>query len=85
MNEQEKTISFLSVLILAVAAFGQTPAEKPAAAYHKPADVAVALKDFATRYPALARLESIGKSAGGREIQILRLAGPGQSSSNSSP
>ena len=71
-------IGFLCVLILAVAAFGQIPAEKPAAAIHRPDEVAAVLKDFAARYPALARLESIGKSAGGREIKILRLAGRGQ-------
>lgn len=45
--------------------------------YHKPAEVAARLKGWAAEYPSLARLDTIGKSAGGRDIPVLRLAGPG--------
>ena len=71
-----KTLSgFLGLLVFATAAFGQAAAENPAGPFRRPSEAVSALKNFAARYPALAVLEIIGKSAGGREIPVLRLAG----------
>ncbi|MHB8054824.1 MAG: M14 family metallopeptidase [Candidatus Aminicenantales bacterium] len=79
---RNKLIPVLSCLVLFIgiggaAARGQQAPPPKAPAYHKPAEVGAQLKAWVAQYPALARLESIGKSAGGRDIQILRLAGPG--------
>jgi len=56
---------------------GKAQAPKAPLVYHKPADASAALKGYATQYPALTQVTVIGKSAGGREIQILRIAGAG--------
>jgi hypothetical protein len=45
--------------------------------YHDRSETASTLEAFAGAHPDLASLESIGSSAGGRPIQILRVAGPG--------
>jgi len=78
---RSKGIPILSCLLLFVGigglAGGQQPPASDTPAYHKPADVVAQLKDWAAKYPVLARLESIGKSAGGRELFVLRIAGPG--------
>ncbi len=80
MNRNRRIAFFSLFLFLAggLAVFGQAPAAKPAAAYRSPAEIANVLKALAGKYPALARLETVGKSAGGREISILRLAGAGK-------
>jgi murein tripeptide amidase MpaA len=62
-------------LILALPA----PKARAATEYHKPEEVAAALKDYAAKYPQIARLQSLGKGSGGSEIWLLRIAGrPGQ-------
>jgi len=85
MNRR-KAILFLCGVVLLIgiggmAARGQQAPAPNAPAYHKLAEVGAQLKAWQAQYPALARVESIGKSAGSREIQILRLAGPGQAES----
>lgn len=78
---RSKRVPVLSCLVLFIGigglAGGQQPPASDAPAYHKPAEVAAQLKDWVAKYPTLARLESIGKSAGGRDIFVLRIAGPG--------
>ena len=66
---------FLGLLVFAAAAFGQAPAGNLGGPFRKPAEAVSALKDLAAGFPAVAALEIIGKSAGGREIPVLRLAG----------
>ncbi|MCJ7587719.1 MAG: M14 family metallopeptidase [Candidatus Aminicenantes bacterium] len=56
--------------VLAMAA----PALRPAAAYHKPEEVAAVLQGYAAKYPQLAKLQSLGKGSGGSDIWLLRLA-----------
>jgi hypothetical protein len=61
-------------------AAGNAQAPKTPAVYHKPADLGALLKAFPVQYPKLAQLTSLGKSAGAREIPILRIAGTGSPS-----
>jgi hypothetical protein len=60
-------------------ASGNAQAPKTAAVYHKPADIGALLKAFTIQFPKLTQVTSIGKSAGGRDIPILRIAGEGPS------
>ncbi|MBN1938865.1 MAG: hypothetical protein JW843_04720 [Candidatus Aminicenantes bacterium] len=62
----------------ALTATGQTPAAKKAAGFRLPAEITGAMNVLAGKYPALVRMEVIGKSAGGRDIPMLRLAGAGK-------
>ncbi len=66
------------VSALSLAALAQEPAVKAAAAYRPPAEIVKALHTLAGRFPALARVETLGKSAGGKEIPVLRLSGAGK-------
>ncbi|RPI20659.1 MAG: hypothetical protein EHM61_26575 [Acidobacteria bacterium] len=42
--------------------------------YHNPDEVNQILKDFAARYPQIATVQTIGKSAGGTELYVLQIA-----------
>lgn len=48
----------------------------PAADYKTPLEVEAILQDFATRYPSLMTLESIGKTVEGRDIWAAKITGP---------
>jgi hypothetical protein len=61
-------------------ASGNAQAPKAPAVYHKPADIGALLKAMTVQYPKLAQMTTIGKSAGGRDIPILRIAGSGAAS-----
>ncbi len=64
-----------------VALTGSLPAAPQAASqdlsfdrYHNPDEVNQILRDLAARYPQLATLQTIGKSAGGTELYVLQIA-----------
>ena len=64
------------VLTAAFACIAWTvPAVWPSTAYHRPEEVAAALKSSADKYSRLAKLDSIGKGSGGSDIWLLRIAG----------
>jgi hypothetical protein len=65
----------LVILGLALAA-GPARAQEPPK-YHDQAGLAKALQGLAAAHKTIARLESIGKSRGGRDIWALEIAGPG--------
>jgi len=65
----------LVILGLALAAGPARAQETPK--YHDQAGLAKALQGLAAAHKTLARLESIGKSGGGRDIWALEIAGPG--------
>jgi hypothetical protein len=68
-------VFMVAILVLALT----VPVVWPATAYHKPEEVAAALKDYAAKYPQISKLQSLGKGSGGSEIWLLRIAGrPGQ-------
>ncbi|RPJ55438.1 MAG: hypothetical protein EHM23_26220 [Acidobacteria bacterium] len=69
------------LLIILVALTGSLPAAPQAASqdvtfdrYHNPDEVNQILKDLAARYPQLASLQTIGKSAGGTDLCVLQIA-----------
>lgn len=68
---QRRAPVLMAVLLLLASA---APQLHSARSYRAPDDVAAALKSYAARYPRLAKLESIGRSSGGSEIWLLRIA-----------
>jgi len=72
------------VLMLAAAALviGGIAAEKEAApaafSYHNPSQVALALKEMAGRYPLLAAVVPLGKSASKSDLALIRIAAAGK-------
>lgn len=62
----------------AAAAAAQQPAAPAAKAYRSPEAVAAALRAIAAGAPRLAKVVTIGRSAGGRDISVLRLAAEGR-------
>ena len=50
--------------------------------YHNPDEVNQVLKDLAARYPQLATLQTIGKSASGIELYVLEIAAPSSAGLN---
>lgn len=72
------------LLMVLVALTGSLAAAQPAASqeltfdrYHNPDEVNRILQDLAARYPQLATLQTIGKSAGGTDLYVLQIAAPG--------
>ena len=70
----------LRLTIVLIAAFGlagvfssaQAPA--PVKSYHSPDELSAVLKGYAAKFPGLAKVASLGRSAGGRDIPVLRVA-----------
>ncbi|MDH4271858.1 MAG: M14 family metallopeptidase, partial [Candidatus Aminicenantes bacterium] len=67
------TVLFIGTLALA-GLFSSAQAPAAAKTYHSPDDVAAAIKSYAAKFPELAKAVTIGRSAGGRDIHVLRVA-----------
>jgi hypothetical protein len=65
-------IVFLSVGLLSLS--GQAAEEGSVAKYHSPSEVGSALRSLAGAHPKIAKLITIGKSHGGQELLVLRIA-----------
>ncbi len=76
-----KSSIHLSCLVLLMVAFVNRPlwpgtASDPASGYHSYVALSKALNDLVNRYPQIARLHSLGKTFGGRDIWAVQIAGP---------
>jgi carboxypeptidase T len=59
--------------------------QAPDSAYKTSTEIAQILQDFASRYPLLTKLETIGKSLEGRDILALKITTDAQNSSSNKP
>ncbi len=82
------------LLLMLVALTGSVPAAPQATSqeltfdrYHNPDEVNQILKDLAGRYPQIATLQTMGKSAGGTDLYVLQIAAlsPGRPDAASRP
>jgi len=70
------------VLILALSATAEQPGFE---AYHSPQEVNALLRAWSGEFPQLAKVIPIGKSGGGKELLVLRVAAPGSVDPDSRP
>ena len=67
-----KRIVFISFLLI-ISSVGVMAAELTFDRYHTPAAIDAALNDFARANPATAKLHTLARSAGGRDILMLEV------------
>lgn len=84
---RRKCVFFYFVIFLAcsILLMGAAPGKLTFDTYHTPAGVNALLKAWAAKYQELTKLISIGKSYGGKELLILRIAAPGSSNPDAKP
>lgn len=74
MNHPLRLAALFTVALALSGIFSFAQAPATARSYHSPDQLAAVLKGYSARFPELAKVMTIGRSAGGRDIQVLRLA-----------
>ena len=71
---RRKTTVLWFILSFTVTIFGKAPEKLTWTKYHHPKEISGLIKSWTSSYGTLTRRMVIGKSAGGRELTVLRIA-----------